>query len=358
MHVLERQQGWCARGGRVRCADSRHRGAQRARGIRGRLARGRSANAPMNTWCARRGAGAARRGLGARSRTRGARGPLGRARRPAHRGGRGRPAASRLCCMPRSGSRGRWSPSARRSGPIIPRWRAGSARSCRFRSTRRCATPSVRSRAWSRRRSRSWSTSRPSRFSECTIRRAAEDYPDPEPALEHARARVARTRARGGAPRRRGRSARRDERERKARARRARAADYLAEAVARSTATGRPFAGHIGACATPSAHRIKAYRARRHIEKAYDCRCGNRAGTRAAARAMLPYNRLHETTRRDARPPQPAPPRSRRGQPCGVRPHAALPPSAQSVRAAEGVLGRSGRRHPRGGAHRCSRRRA
>jgi hypothetical protein len=74
----------------------------------------------------------------------------------------------------------------------------------------------------------------------------SEDYADPEPALEHAR-RVSRDLA-------------------LAAARRAGAADphvvtsvaeklahvgggteYLAEAVARSTATGRPLAGHLGA---------------------------------------------------------------------------------------------------------------
>ena len=50
----------------------------------------------------------------------------------------------------------------------------------------------------------------------------SQDYPDPEPALEHAQ-RVSRAaRARRGAPRRRGRSARRHQRERKARAGRSR----------------------------------------------------------------------------------------------------------------------------------------
>jgi hypothetical protein len=74
----------------------------------------------------------------------------------------------------------------------------------------------------------------------------SRDYPDPEPALEHAQ-RLSRELALAAA-RRAGANDPHVETSLTTRLARVGAgADYLAEAVARSTATGRPLAGHADA---------------------------------------------------------------------------------------------------------------
>ncbi len=74
----------------------------------------------------------------------------------------------------------------------------------------------------------------------------SEDYPDPKPALEHAR-RVSRELALAAARRAGAVDPHVDTSVSEKLARVGPGEEYLAEAVARSTATGRPFAGHIGA---------------------------------------------------------------------------------------------------------------
>jgi N-methylhydantoinase A/oxoprolinase/acetone carboxylase beta subunit len=73
----------------------------------------------------------------------------------------------------------------------------------------------------------------------------SQDYSDPEPALEHAQ-RVSRALALAAARRAGAADPHVDTSVSEKLARVGAGADYLAEAVARSTATGRPFAGHTG----------------------------------------------------------------------------------------------------------------
>ncbi len=73
----------------------------------------------------------------------------------------------------------------------------------------------------------------------------SQDYPDPGPALEHAQ-RVSRALALAAARRAGAVDPHVDTSVTEKLARVGAGADYLAEAVARSTATGRPFAGHAG----------------------------------------------------------------------------------------------------------------
>jgi len=73
----------------------------------------------------------------------------------------------------------------------------------------------------------------------------SQDYPDPEPALEHAQ-RVSRALALAAARRAGAVDPHVDTSVMEKLAHVGAGADYLAEAVARSTATGRPFAGHAG----------------------------------------------------------------------------------------------------------------
>jgi len=74
----------------------------------------------------------------------------------------------------------------------------------------------------------------------------SEDYPDPEPALEHAR-RVSRELALAAALRAGAAAPHVETSVSEKLAHVGPGTEYLAEAVARSTATGRPFVGHIGA---------------------------------------------------------------------------------------------------------------
>ena len=73
----------------------------------------------------------------------------------------------------------------------------------------------------------------------------SQDYPDPEPALEHAQ-RISRALALAAARRAGAVDPHVDTSVTERLAHIGAGADYLAEAVARSTATGRPFAGHAG----------------------------------------------------------------------------------------------------------------
>ena len=73
----------------------------------------------------------------------------------------------------------------------------------------------------------------------------SQDYPEPQPALEHAQ-RVSRALALAAARRAGAVDPQVDTSVSEKLAHAGAGADYLAEAVARSTATGRPFAGHVG----------------------------------------------------------------------------------------------------------------
>jgi hypothetical protein len=75
----------------------------------------------------------------------------------------------------------------------------------------------------------------------------SRDYPDAEPALEHAR-RVSRELALAAARRAGAAEPHVETNVTEKLAHVGPGADYLAEAVVRSTATGRPLAGHTGVC--------------------------------------------------------------------------------------------------------------
>ncbi len=236
-------------------AFSPSRSATRARHPRP-LPRARSANAPMNTWCARR-ARAARRG--ARRTTRdsrrgaatGACSAIGSSRRswPASR--------SRLCCRRRSASRGRSIAIGAPVGAYYPEVarRLGAQLSIPEHAAVCNAVGAV---AGVVSQTVEILVNQPT-FKVFRVHDPAgsEDYPDPEARARARAARVARARARGGAARRRGRSARRHQRERKARARRSGSASTWPR---RWRVRPRPAARSPATSAPTAQHRIKAYR--------------------------------------------------------------------------------------------------
>ena len=218
----------------------------------------------------------------------------------ADRGRRARAGASRSWCRRTSGWRGRWSRSARRSAPTIPRSRAGSARRSPFPSTPRSAMPSARSPGVVSQTVEILVNQPTFKVFRVHDPAGSRDYPEPEPALEHAQ-RVSRALALAAARRAGAADPHVDtERERKARAGGTRGADYLAEAVVRSTARGQAARRVTHA----RAYRIKAYRPRRHIENIISRRRGVAQIAAPARRRRSPSSLInrapHETARRDA----------------------------------------------------------
>jgi hypothetical protein len=170
MHVLDRQQRLVPRGGRVRGAHSRDRGAQCARRGRRVLAAGfcerTYEHVVRETGRALLEAALAHDpGLEVRDSRWGC-SAIGSSRQ------RRRAAALELM----RATLGLARPLVAIGAPVGAYYpevaRRLGARSA-FRSMRRSAMRSARSRAWSRRPSRSWSISRPSTCFACTIRRAA-----------------------------------------------------------------------------------------------------------------------------------------------------------------------------------------
>ena len=186
-HARARSAAWVVpRGRRVRRAHSRDRGTQRARRARGGVAAGNQRTHRMSTWCAKPAACCWPRlwptipARGAR-RAAGASSAIASSRTPSRAG------ASRICCTRRWGWRGRWSRSARRSAPTIPRWRAGSARTLSI-PTHAAVCNAVGAVAGVVSQTVEILVNQPT-FKVFRVHDPAgsRDYADPEPALEHAR---------------------------------------------------------------------------------------------------------------------------------------------------------------------------
>ncbi len=243
MHVLGRQHGWCREaaeyGARILATEERNARAARAadspQAICERTLRARRA---------RHGPRPACRGARARSRTRGARTRLGRARRSPHRG-HGRRTAVLEAAARDARPRAAVDRDRRAGWRLLPRSRAAAGRS----AVHSRARSGLQRRGRRRRRGladggNSGESADVQRLSRPRSRRAAgiirrRSLRSSTPSAQRASSRWRRR----GAPERRIRMCETSVTEKRAHV--GPGADYLAEAVARSTATGRPLAGHL-----------------------------------------------------------------------------------------------------------------
>ncbi len=185
MHVLDRQQGWSREaaeyGARILATEERNARAARAAVSPQAICERTYEHVVRETGRVLLAAALAQDPVCRREGAAGANSAIDSSRRPLPDG------ASRRCCRRRSVWRARWSRSARRWVPTIRRWLAGSARRCSI-PAHAAVCNAVGAVAGVVSQTVEILVNQPT-FKVFRVHDPAgsQDYPEPEPALEHAR---------------------------------------------------------------------------------------------------------------------------------------------------------------------------